>query len=55
MRSIILHDPIVFTKLMVSQGFDLWFTQSCFAVSDLKKVGMQVSALRDIDLLHKVR
>ena len=55
MRSVTMHDPIVFIKLLVSQGFDLWFTQACFAVSDLKKVGMKFNDLRDFDLLHKVR
>lgn len=26
MKTVILNDPIVFVKLLVSQGFDLWFT-----------------------------
>ena len=50
-----LHNPIVLAKLMVSQGFDLWFTQACFAVNDLKKVGMRFTDLMNTDLLHEVR
>lgn len=55
MSSIIQHDPLAFIKLLVSQGFDLWFTQACFPVCDLKHLGLNVNDLRDIDLLHKVR
>ena len=55
MKAIIQHDPITFAKLLVSQGFDLQFTQACFPVCDLKKIGLSASALRDIDLLFRVR
>jgi len=55
MKAIVMNDPIAFTKLLVSQGFDLWFTQACYPVSDLKKVGLQLADLRNFDLLHKVR
>ena len=55
MKTIVQHDPIAFTKLLVSQGFDLWFTQACFPVCDLKKSGLPAKDLRDVDLLFKVR
>ena len=55
MRSVIMHDPLVFVRLLVSQGFDLWFTQSCFPVCDLKKVGLNFSVLRDVESLKNLR
>ena len=55
MRTIVLTDPIAFFKLIVSQGFDFWFTQACFPVCDLKRVGLQMRDLRDISVLRRVR
>ena len=55
MRTIVLTDTLSFFKLLVSQGFDLWMTQACYPVCDIKKAGLQMKDLTDISLLFKVR
>ena len=55
MKTILMVDPTSFFKLLVSQGFDFWFTQACFPVCELKKIGIKISDLANIDLLRRVR
>lgn len=55
MKTIVLNDSISFFKLVVSQGFDLWLTQACYPVCDIKKFGIKIADLMKIGVLSKVR
>ena len=55
MKALVQNDPICFFKLIVSQGFDLWMTQACFPVSQLKKIGLRIGDLMNIDILRRIR
>ena len=55
MKAFVQNDSITFFKLLVSQGFDLWLTQACFPVCEMKKLGVQMGELMNIDVLRRVR
>ena len=55
MKTILMVDSAVFFKLLVSQGFDFWFSQACFPVCELNKIGVRISDLMKSDLLSRVR
>lgn len=55
MSAVVSNDAITFFKLLVSQGFDLWLSQACCPVDDMKVLDLPREDLTNMNLLNKVR